>query len=159
MRNRGKPRTREIAEREVCQIWTTEFEADTIFRKAELHFVGLPVWSRQESFIADAGVQNGTLGAADPLFYAALVRDDSPEGDDVRNTHQLPMLVDRPPQYDVTRPRAIGIRESTLSRASLFTVRVGTDEKVRRDYLVQVPAARGRVIPDIDSIRDDFPAL
>lgn len=32
-------------------------------------------------------------------------------------------------------------------------------EKARRDYLVQVPAARGRVIPDIDSIKDDFPAL
>ena len=26
-------------------------------------------------------------------------------------------------------------------------------------YLVQVPAARGRVIPDIDSISEDFPAL
>ena len=26
-------------------------------------------------------------------------------------------------------------------------------------YLVQVPAARGRVIPDMATIRDDFPAL
>jgi len=28
-----------------------------------------------------------------------------------------------------------------------------------RYYRVQVPAARGKVIPDIDSMRDDFPAL
>ena len=28
-----------------------------------------------------------------------------------------------------------------------------------RAYLVQVPGARGRVIPDMASIRDDFPAL
>ena len=32
-------------------------------------------------------------------------------------------------------------------------------EDVGENYLVQVPAARGRVIPDIDSIKDDFPAL
>ena len=38
-------------------------------------------------------------------------------------------------------------------------VRIGTDERARQDHLVQVPAARGRVIPDIDSIKDDFPAL
>jgi hypothetical protein len=38
-------------------------------------------------------------------------------------------------------------------------VRIGTREGARRDYLVQVSAARGRVIPDIDSIKDDFPAL
>ena len=31
--------------------------------------------------------------------------------------------------------------------------------KALRDYLVQVPAARGRVIPDMASMRDDFPAL
>lgn len=32
--------------------------------------------------------------------------------------------------------------------------------KVRKlIYLVQVPLALGRVMPDIDSIRDDFPAL
>ena len=87
MRNQGEPRTWEIAKREVCQVWAAELEADTVFRKAELHFVGLPVWSRQESFMANAWVQNCTLGAANPLFYAALFRDDSPEGDDVRNTH------------------------------------------------------------------------
>lgn len=28
-----------------------------------------------------------------------------------------------------------------------------------RAYLVQVPEARGKVIPDMASIRDDFPAL
>ena len=38
-------------------------------------------------------------------------------------------------------------------------VRIRTGEGAQRDYLVQVPAARGRVIPDIDSINDDFPAL
>ena len=32
-------------------------------------------------------------------------------------------------------------------------------EKAGQNHLVQVPAARGRVIPDIDSIKDDFPAL
>ena len=41
----------------------------------------------------------------------------------------------------------------------IFIVRIGMDEKVQRDYLVQVPAALGRVIPDTDSTRDDFPAL
>jgi len=109
--------------------------------------------------MANAGVQNRTLGAANPLFYATLFRDDSSEGYNVRNTHQLPMLVNRLPQYDVTRPRAIRIRESALGRAPFSTVKTGTDEEVRQDYLVQVPAARGRVIPDIDSISEDFPAL
>ena len=47
--------------------------------------------------MANAGVQNGTLGAANTLLYAPLVRDDSPEGDDFRDTHQLPMLVNRLP--------------------------------------------------------------
>lgn len=32
-------------------------------------------------------------------------------------------------------------------------------KKGRREYLVHVPDARGRVIPDIDSIKDDLPAL
>jgi hypothetical protein len=31
--------------------------------------------------------------------------------------------------------------------------------KAGKAYLVQVPAARGRVIPDMASISDDFPAL
>ena len=35
----------------------------------------------------------------------------------------------------------------------------GIDRKGRQSYLVQVPAARGRVMPDMDSIKDDFPAL
>ena len=30
---------------------------------------------------------------------------------------------------------------------------------VEDTYLVQVPAARGKVIPEIDSIKDDLPAL
>ena len=38
-------------------------------------------------------------------------------------------------------------------------VRIEMDEAARRNYLVQVPTARGRLIPDIDSINDDFPAL
>jgi len=38
-------------------------------------------------------------------------------------------------------------------------VRTGTGGEARWDYLVQVPAALGRVIPDIASIKDDFPAL
>ena len=38
-------------------------------------------------------------------------------------------------------------------------MRTGANERARQHYLVQVPAARGRVIPDIDSIREDFPAL
>ena len=29
----------------------------------------------------------------------------------------------------------------------------------RKTYRVQVPAARGRVIPEMDSIKEDFPAL
>jgi hypothetical protein len=33
------------------------------------------------------------------------------------------------------------------------------DGKADESYLVQVPAARGRVIPDMDSIREDLPAL
>ena len=33
------------------------------------------------------------------------------------------------------------------------------DAAAGRAYLVQVPRARGKVIPDMASIRDDFPAL
>ena len=33
------------------------------------------------------------------------------------------------------------------------------DIATSRAYLVQVPEARGKVIPDMASIRDDFPAL
>ena len=33
------------------------------------------------------------------------------------------------------------------------------DAAAGRAYLVQVPGARGKVIPDMASIRDDFPAL
>lgn len=39
-------RTREIAEGEVSQIWTAQFQADAVFRKAELMLgVRVPVWS------------------------------------------------------------------------------------------------------------------
>lgn len=33
------------------------------------------------------------------------------------------------------------------------------DAKKKNMYRVQVPAARGRVIPDMDSMSEDFPAL
>jgi len=50
--------------------------------------------------MTNARVQNGTLGASDPLFYVTLVRDDSPEGDVFRDTHWLTIFVDGLPQYD-----------------------------------------------------------
>ena len=36
---------------------------------------------------------------------------------------------------------------------------IGMDGKTRRDYLVKVPAGRERVIPSIDSIKEDSPSL
>jgi len=39
-------RTWKVAERQICQIRTAEFEADTILGKAELRFaISVPVWS------------------------------------------------------------------------------------------------------------------
>ena len=38
-------------------------------------------------------------------------------------------------------------------------IRAGPYEKTSCTYLVQVPLARGRVIPEMDSIKDDLPAL
>jgi hypothetical protein len=60
--------------------------------------------------MANARVQNGTLSAANPLFYMTLVRDDGSKGDVFRNTHWLPLLVNSLPQHHLARPRAIGIR-------------------------------------------------
>ena len=34
-----------------------------------------------------------------------------------------------------------------------------TNERESNTHLVQVPLARGKVIPEMDSIREDFPAL
>jgi len=79
--------------------------------------------------VTNAGVQDGALGASNPLFYVALVRDDGSKGNVVRYTHRLPVLVDCLPQHDLTRPRLIGIREPAFGGAPFFKVRAGTDEK------------------------------
>lgn len=109
--------------------------------------------------MANTRVQYCALGTADSLFYLALVRNGSSKGYYLGVTHRLPVLVDGNPQLDPTGPSVIGVRQTAFRRTPSPVVRTETDEKARRDYLVQVPAARGRVIPDIDSIKEDFPAL
>ena len=60
-------------------------------------------------FVTGARVQDGTLGATNPLFYIFLVRDDRSEGCIFRGAQWLPLLVDSLPQDYLARPRLIGV--------------------------------------------------
>ena len=55
--------------------------------------------------MAGAGIQDRTLGAANSLFHFFLVRDGGTEGNVLRNTQRLPLLVNSLPQDHLTGPR------------------------------------------------------
>lgn len=53
-----------------------------------------------------------------------------------------------------------GIRSDTCARRITFREEITLADGVTTlPYLVQVPKARGKVMPEMASMRDDFPAL
>ena len=63
--------TRKIAEREVCNVWTTNLQCNAVLRKAELGIVVEFVF--QEIFYWFSGVQNSELSPSDSIFNLRFV--------------------------------------------------------------------------------------
>jgi len=110
-------RTRKVTERQVCQVRTTDFKADTILGKAQFPSIRILVWSFQEGLVSRAWVQDCALGTPNAFFDVFLVRDDSPEGKVFRDAQRLPILVNGATQDHLARPRAIGVCQAALCRA------------------------------------------
>ena len=83
-----------------------------------------------------------------PEFFVANLRQELSSG------------VGRKTEGNRAFPFVVSVSELTLGRASAGGL-ADVDKRTRgvSSYLVQVPAARGNVMPEIDSMSDDFPAL
>ena len=108
-----------------------------------------------------AGIEDCTLSAANTLGYKRLCKDGVAEFNPAGLRQYDPVLIRDNPQRDYATPWLGGTRKLAFCwtpvyiQGSWVTCKQGLGDA----YLVQVPDERGRVIPEIASMRDDFPAL
>lgn len=108
-------------------------------------------------------IQDRALSATNPLRDEGLVKNGIAESDSAGAAQFEAVLVfDHVEEHNAT-PRFEGLRKLafcwTPARAQQSSVKCMQAKGFENSYLVHVPDARGSVIPEIASIRDDFPAL
>ena len=105
-------------------------------------------------------VQDGSLSPPNPLLDMCLVIYDLPEFLIANLRQELSSGIGRKTEGNRAFPFVVSVSKLTLRRASAGGS-ADIDKRSRRgkSHLVQVPAARGNVMPEIDSMSDDLPAL
>lgn len=105
------------------------------------------------------GVEDGKLGATNTLFNVALHEDGVTESFRPGLPEWLSFRVNRVPQRHNTLPFPVAPRKAAFSGTPEDASKRALLNIASATHLVQVPAARGSVMPEIDSMSDDFPAL
>jgi hypothetical protein len=109
-------------------------------------------------------VQDCALGAANPLCNEVFIKNGIAEFNPARLAQFGPVLVSDNLERDDAAPWFERVRKLTYCGAPRCVSQFREMHRRQRfqvghAYLVQVPDARGSLIPEIASMSDDFPAL
>ena len=164
-RGRTSRATGEVHEGQVDDVGATDLEGHTVPREGDLgRRLVVPV---KEALRLRARVEDRALRAADALRDLGGV-EDRPAERDRAHRRRLAVLVREQAQADGALPRAGGVREPALGRAPAagcqsqtggVTLTYGVGETGCDANLVQVPLARGSVMPHMFSRSEDLPVL
>lgn len=132
-------------------------------RKRDLAISDVLIGAREVAQRIRVRVEDGALGTSNTLRNLHLIRDGFTKGHVPRLTQCRAISVGDEPEHHNTLPRLCRVRKSTLRRATEGkVVESGYDaysEQRMWPNRVHVPLARGRLIPEMASMREDFPAL
>jgi hypothetical protein len=149
-------RTRKVDEGQVSDVLAADLEAHAVLRERKLALLWVLVLALQELLRLRSRVENGTLGAPDALLDVGLLEDRRPEafGPGLAQRGAL-SVCDGANRHDAL-PRLLRMSQPAFGRAP--STASDTETTIRRfdTHRVQVPLARGRVMPEIDSISEDY---
>jgi hypothetical protein len=150
--------TWEVDKRQIVDIPSAYLQANRIRRKRQLILVWDVIF--HEAMAWDIWVQDCALGAADPLCDEEFIKNGIAEFDSAGLAQFDPVLVFDNVERDEAAPWLERVRKLTYGWAPRYVFReMHCRQRFGHVYLVQVPDARGSLIPEIASMRDDFPAL
>jgi hypothetical protein len=102
------------------------------------------------------------LSTPDSFFHGWFIKDGVAEGYVADLTKRLAILVGDETEVNNAFPRLGRVWQPAFRRTPLHKEEIICAVfmyETMKAHLVQVPAARGKVMPDMDSMREDFPAL
>lgn len=153
--------TWKITEWQICNIGAADLKRYAVMGEAQLSlFNGHVLVVIQEILDRFRWVQNSALSAADAIFNLILVVNWRSEIFIAGLTKGCATGIGWETKWHSALPLCVRVRQATLCWTPGGTSVSGpVATGFTRTYRVQVPAARGSVIPEIDSMREDFPAL
>ena len=153
--------TWKVTEWQISNIGAADLKWHAVMGEAQLSlFDGHVLIVIQEILDRFRWVQNSALSAADAIFNLILVVNWRSEIFIAGLTKGCATGISWETKWHTALPLCVRVRQATLCWTPGDTSVSGpVSAGFTRAYRVQVPAARGSVIPEIDSMREDFPAL
>jgi hypothetical protein len=149
-------RTRQVNKGQVGDVLAADLEAHAVLGERKLPFLWVLVLALQKLLRLGPRVEDGALGAPDALLDVDLLEDRRTEafGPGLAQRGAL-SVCDGANRHDAL-PRLLRMSQPALGRAP--STGLDTETTIRRfdTHRVQVPLARGRVMPEIDSISEDY---
>lgn len=153
--------TWEVTEWQISNIRAADLKRYTVMGETQFGlFNGHVLVVIQEILDRSRWVENSALSTAYAIFNLTLVVDRRSKIFIAGLTKGCATGIGCETKRHSTLPLCVRVRQTTLRWTPGDTSITGqVTAGFTRTYRVQVPAARGSVIPEIDSIREDFPAL